>query len=283
KLIQDMEDGTSFIHKHPRNVEKSLPNSLIRTQIVKLGIMYNLASKYTSFLAIDERDNELVAEAKSLPSQRIVPVSAAATYSAYQSPASATCYSRSAAYSLPPLPPALQVSSAANVSPAAMPCSVTIYNPSQANFFSALLTRKASPHSNSSESMNLPQYPVGSDSVMRAGSVSNTSNAASFSSSPIRYNISQLSYQSHSMPLNNVIQQQVIQQQAIQQQVIQQQAIQQQMIRQQVRKASAGKRARIGIEATYESFEPVLPAISVKSKPPNIETLYNFLNFQSFD
>ncbi|CAG8840012.1 10485_t:CDS:2, partial [Racocetra persica] len=82
KLIQDIEDGTSFIHKHPRNMGKHLSNSLIRELIVKLGVMYNLASKYTSFLVIDERDNELVAEAKTLPAQRIVPVAAVA-YSAY--------------------------------------------------------------------------------------------------------------------------------------------------------------------------------------------------------
>ncbi|CAG8816099.1 1871_t:CDS:2, partial [Racocetra fulgida] len=55
KLIQDLEDGTSFIHKHPRNKEKNIPNSLIREQIIKL-------------------DNKLIAEAKSLPAQRIVPV-----------------------------------------------------------------------------------------------------------------------------------------------------------------------------------------------------------------
>ncbi|CAG8726389.1 8910_t:CDS:10 [Dentiscutata erythropus] len=70
KLIQDLDDGTSFIHKHPRNNEKNIPDSFIREQIVKLGTIYNLASKHTSFLAIDERDNRSVAESKNL---RIIP------------------------------------------------------------------------------------------------------------------------------------------------------------------------------------------------------------------
>ncbi|CAG8591291.1 17200_t:CDS:2 [Dentiscutata erythropus] len=77
KLIQDLEDGTSFIHKHHRNSNKIMPYSLIREQIVKLGVTYSLASKYTSFLAVDERDSELLAEAKILSDQRVVPVAAA--------------------------------------------------------------------------------------------------------------------------------------------------------------------------------------------------------------
>ncbi|KAF0432274.1 von willebrand domain-containing protein [Gigaspora margarita] len=77
KLIQDLEEGTSFIHKHPRNKGNNISNSLIREQIVKLGVIYNLASKYTSFIAIDERGSELVSEAKIFSSQRIVPVAAA--------------------------------------------------------------------------------------------------------------------------------------------------------------------------------------------------------------
>ncbi|RIB03892.1 von Willebrand factor type A domain-containing protein [Gigaspora rosea] len=83
KLIQDLEEGTSFIHKHPRNKGKNISNSLLREQIVKLGVTYNLASKYTSFIAIDERGSELVSEAKILSSQRIVPVAAAAPFSTF--------------------------------------------------------------------------------------------------------------------------------------------------------------------------------------------------------
>ncbi|CAG8811377.1 18354_t:CDS:2, partial [Gigaspora rosea] len=71
KLIQELDDGNSLIHKHQRNNGKPIPISLIREQIVKLGITYNLISKYTSFLAIDERDNKVVAEAQSFP--KIVP------------------------------------------------------------------------------------------------------------------------------------------------------------------------------------------------------------------
>ncbi|CAG8611436.1 17318_t:CDS:2, partial [Racocetra fulgida] len=36
-------------------------------------------------------------------------------------------------------------------------------------------------------------------------------------------------------------------------------------------------------DVIIDSFAPVLPTISVKSKPPKIETLYKFLDFQSFD
>ncbi|CAG8596117.1 17841_t:CDS:2 [Racocetra persica] len=71
-LIQDLDDGTSFIHKHPKNSEKPIPISFIREQTVKLGTKYSLASKYTSFLAIDEKDNELVTVTKDFPNQRVV-------------------------------------------------------------------------------------------------------------------------------------------------------------------------------------------------------------------
>ncbi|CAG8487459.1 13095_t:CDS:2, partial [Racocetra fulgida] len=219
KLIQDIEDGTSFIHKHPRNVGKSLPNSLVRNQIIKL-------------------DNELVAEAKSLPGQRIVPVPTTA-YSAYPAPVLVDYCSKSAAYYSPPPPPAANFYSVAP--PAAQ-------SPSAANYFFSPETRKASPYSYSYESMNLPQYPIDSDSVLHV----KRSRMASFSSSPILSNRSRQSYQSLSMSLNKGIRR-------------------------------SGKRVKLGIDETYKSFEPVLPTISVKSKPPNIEALYNFLNFQSFD
>ncbi|RIB10468.1 von Willebrand factor type A domain-containing protein [Gigaspora rosea] len=85
KLIQDLEEGTSFIHKHPRNKGKNMSDSLIREQIVKLGVTYNLASKHTSFIAIDERGSELVSEAKILSTQRIVPVVADSSFEQEQS------------------------------------------------------------------------------------------------------------------------------------------------------------------------------------------------------
>ncbi|CAG8656935.1 38184_t:CDS:10 [Gigaspora margarita] len=62
KLIQDIEEGTSFINKHPRNKEKKF-----------FRLTY-------FFLAIDERGSGFVSEAKLLSGQRIdqriVPVSA---------------------------------------------------------------------------------------------------------------------------------------------------------------------------------------------------------------
>ncbi|CAG8751247.1 4793_t:CDS:2, partial [Gigaspora rosea] len=70
KLIQDLDDGTSFFHRHQVNNGKNISASFIREQIVKLGKIYNLASKHTSFLAIDERDNKSVADPRRL---RIVP------------------------------------------------------------------------------------------------------------------------------------------------------------------------------------------------------------------
>ncbi|GBB90903.1 hypothetical protein RclHR1_00180041 [Rhizophagus clarus] len=73
KLIQDLDDEKSFIHKHPENANKHIPDSLVKEHIVKLGKTYNLASKYTSFIAIDERNNETVSEAQTIPQKRKVP------------------------------------------------------------------------------------------------------------------------------------------------------------------------------------------------------------------
>src|ERR1051325_4481155 len=49
KLIQDLEEGKSFLHKHPNNVGKRIPASLIKEQIVNLGKTFNLASKHTRY------------------------------------------------------------------------------------------------------------------------------------------------------------------------------------------------------------------------------------------
>ncbi|RGB40839.1 von Willebrand factor type A domain-containing protein [Rhizophagus diaphanus] len=73
KLIQDLNYEKSFIHKHPKNVDTHIPDSLVKEHIVKLGKTYNLASKYTSFIAIDERNNETVSEARTIPQKREVP------------------------------------------------------------------------------------------------------------------------------------------------------------------------------------------------------------------
>ncbi|EXX51660.1 hypothetical protein RirG_259720 [Rhizophagus irregularis DAOM 197198w] len=52
KLIQDLNDEKSFIHKHPKNADKHIPDSLVKEHIVKLGKTYNLASKYTRYNCI---------------------------------------------------------------------------------------------------------------------------------------------------------------------------------------------------------------------------------------
>ncbi|GES73068.1 von Willebrand factor A domain-containing protein DDB_G0267758-like [Rhizophagus clarus] len=73
KLIQDLDDEKSFIHKHPKNTKKHIPASLVKEHIVKLGKTFNLASKYTSFIAIDERNNETVSETQTIPQKREIP------------------------------------------------------------------------------------------------------------------------------------------------------------------------------------------------------------------
>ncbi|RGB40837.1 von Willebrand factor type A domain-containing protein [Rhizophagus diaphanus] len=74
KLIQDLNDKKSFFHKHPKNANKHIPASFVKEQIVKLGKTYNLASKYTSFIAIDEKNIEtVVSESQTIPQKRIVP------------------------------------------------------------------------------------------------------------------------------------------------------------------------------------------------------------------
>ena len=47
KLIQDLDDGKSFFHKHPKNVGKNIPASLVKEKIINLGKTFNLSSKYT--------------------------------------------------------------------------------------------------------------------------------------------------------------------------------------------------------------------------------------------
>uniref|UniRef100_U9TFE2 Uncharacterized protein n=1 Tax=Rhizophagus irregularis (strain DAOM 181602 / DAOM 197198 / MUCL 43194) TaxID=747089 RepID=U9TFE2_RHIID len=78
KLIQDLDDETSFLHKNPKNVGKNIPDSLIKDNIVKLGKTFNLASKYTSFIGIDERisePNEVLIKPKQIYVPQSVPAS----------------------------------------------------------------------------------------------------------------------------------------------------------------------------------------------------------------
>ncbi|CAG8476693.1 11290_t:CDS:10 [Funneliformis mosseae] len=71
KLIQDLDDGKSFLHKHPKNSGKHIPASLVKDHIVDLGKTFNLVSKHTSFIAIDERNNETVSEAQTIPKRQV--------------------------------------------------------------------------------------------------------------------------------------------------------------------------------------------------------------------
>ncbi|KAF0469433.1 von willebrand domain-containing protein [Gigaspora margarita] len=177
KLIQDIEEGTSFIHKHPRNKGKKFSDSLICKEIVKLGVTYNLASRYTSFLAIDERGSGFVSEAKILSGQRIdqriVPVSA--------------------------------------VSYKSLPRSLNI------------VSKKSKKKSRSS--------------VMKSKSLSRMA-SYSIVTEP------EVSSEIYNLKSDVLIE---------------------------------------SIERSKDSPTSVLPAASAKSKPPKIETLYSFLNFQSFD
>ncbi|CAG8550347.1 46342_t:CDS:2 [Gigaspora margarita] len=73
KLIQNLEDGTSFLHNHQKYQGKQVPNSIVRNQIISLSKTYSLASRYTSFIAIEERDIDMTKEQDYKPLQRVVP------------------------------------------------------------------------------------------------------------------------------------------------------------------------------------------------------------------
>ncbi|CAJ0921568.1 21621_t:CDS:10, partial [Entrophospora sp. SA101] len=62
KLIQDLEENRSFINKHPKSKDKTIPDYIFKDYIVNLGIKYNLISKYTSFIAIDEQSKESISQ-----------------------------------------------------------------------------------------------------------------------------------------------------------------------------------------------------------------------------
>ncbi|CAJ0826015.1 13819_t:CDS:2, partial [Entrophospora sp. SA101] len=62
KLIQDLEENRSFINKHPKSKDKTIPDYIFKDYIVNLGIKYNIISKYTSFIAIDEQSKESISQ-----------------------------------------------------------------------------------------------------------------------------------------------------------------------------------------------------------------------------
>ncbi|CAG8710555.1 8161_t:CDS:2, partial [Acaulospora morrowiae] len=91
KLIRDLEDGASFIHKHPKNKGKPISVSVVEEQVVYIGITFNLASKYTSFLAIDESGNRSVGKLFH-PEKREVPIQGTFFSSYTSSPRAVSSY-----------------------------------------------------------------------------------------------------------------------------------------------------------------------------------------------
>ncbi|CAG8457515.1 1321_t:CDS:10 [Dentiscutata erythropus] len=214
KLIQDLDDGTSFIHKHPRNSGKLIPISLIREQIVKLGIMYSLASKYTSFLAIDERDNQVVAESQNIGKQRIIPTRSSIPFA---SNSFTTYHPHSQSYVNSAIQPLSQLCSAPVSTPTA---NCITYSSSYSMPYNAI-----------------PFYATG-------GPALSFRSAAMPNSIPFDYTGPALRLQSAAMACSYV------------------------------------QNSNISYnESTTSAFSTT----SVKTKPPKIETLYSFLNFQSFD
>ncbi|KAI9365386.1 hypothetical protein DFJ73DRAFT_262674 [Zopfochytrium polystomum] len=59
KLIRDLEDAKSFIDQ-----DVPASESERRAEIVRVGVKYGLASKYSSFVAVEERANQRQAEAR---------------------------------------------------------------------------------------------------------------------------------------------------------------------------------------------------------------------------
>ncbi|KAJ3088223.1 hypothetical protein HK102_009253 [Quaeritorhiza haematococci] len=62
KLVQDLEEERSHLHAHLKKNPSLLKppthtiHSVVRAEIIRLGVSYNLASKYTSFIAVDEEE-----------------------------------------------------------------------------------------------------------------------------------------------------------------------------------------------------------------------------------
>ncbi|CAG8562548.1 14741_t:CDS:2, partial [Rhizophagus irregularis] len=71
KLIQDLDDKISFLHKNPKNVGKNIPDSLVKDNIIKLGKTFNLASKYTR----TSEPNEVLIKPKQINVPQSVPAS----------------------------------------------------------------------------------------------------------------------------------------------------------------------------------------------------------------
>ncbi|CAG8529990.1 13054_t:CDS:2 [Ambispora leptoticha] len=72
KLIQDLEEGTSYLHVDSNRKDK-VSDDLVKEQIINLGITFSLASRHTSFLAINEKTNSEIARSETLKQKRVVP------------------------------------------------------------------------------------------------------------------------------------------------------------------------------------------------------------------
>ncbi|KAJ1568129.1 hypothetical protein HK096_007477, partial [Nowakowskiella sp. JEL0078] len=59
KLIQDLEEGTSCIHFENSGIELSLLSDVVKSEIVDLGTKFSIASRLTSFVAIDNNGNSI--------------------------------------------------------------------------------------------------------------------------------------------------------------------------------------------------------------------------------
>jgi hypothetical protein len=71
RLIQDLEDGKA--HPQALNANEVDPDAVVKAAIVKLGVEYQLTSKYTSFVAVDESKRD------ELPQEEIMERSAVAS------------------------------------------------------------------------------------------------------------------------------------------------------------------------------------------------------------
>ncbi|KJE94062.1 von Willebrand domain-containing protein [Capsaspora owczarzaki ATCC 30864] len=56
-MIRDLEEGTSFMHQSTGGYKRATDDA-IKKEIVRLGTTYSLASRHTSFIAIEKRPNQ---------------------------------------------------------------------------------------------------------------------------------------------------------------------------------------------------------------------------------
>jgi len=96
-LIRDLEEGSSYLHIG----NASPPAGVIQDEIIRLGTTYGLASKHTSFLAIEERAPQDKWYDCYTPWPRRVPVPVASSAPGYHSKLKKMNFSRSASRNAP--------------------------------------------------------------------------------------------------------------------------------------------------------------------------------------